>query len=604
MLVRNTFCYVAALAWCATAEKMFLDKDTDRTTGHLLEGECAWEVETLSTFRCNEYREALERGRTADTVTMNITRVKETDCMKYEVKCIISDPVHGDQVLVEIYDFKTDLCNRKVIFTYEYTLSTMGVPQTIKSYHPLEIGTGEEVLVPNLLKIMDSSHYSTQAMRVHLRDGTQQLQDANGNVQRRSGYFFRAEIATKNPLTQKYENNFSQWMMINTNKASPQCPDGLRVTGASYHEFHDTNCQVLAREVTYFEADGLCSLVSLVTPGAFNVLSNGSALCEDDTLYLMAPTHEDICLHDANNSFTMKQKADISIKLSTQRATCLPYRTGSIQISAGSCKPTQDMCVWRKGKYGGKRVLIQKDVTQYECLVKAMLSVGFTKWCGVAWDEVGDTIDGDRSCWGIEGACDGLYAGQPGEWGCLIKSSGGGSSNKSDTATLVIFLVIICVLCPLLLLVVVIAVSRYQRRKTAEAMREGNHMTVDSGRTTGVVTGVPVPAMRPAEDEEEGGDEGCSVAPFEPDPNVTTNPLKQFDGDEAESEAVDGRLETQPDEVPSPIDSPTYNNEKRPLAKSSGAGARVPPPLVEDMEAATPRPEDDPSNVSTENMPF
>eukprot|EP01059_Diplonema_ambulator_P035972 TRINITY_DN8740_c1_g1_i1.p1 TRINITY_DN8740_c1_g1~~TRINITY_DN8740_c1_g1_i1.p1 ORF type:complete len:431 (+),score=74.19 TRINITY_DN8740_c1_g1_i1:237-1529(+) len=424
----------------------------------------------------------------------------------------------------------------------------------------------------------------TQTLRVQLRDG---INDSGNMTQK--GFFFRAEIASLNTATNKYQNDFVNFMYIKDTYVSNLCPQGVVSIGATYSVYSDSVCTQFLREVRYFEADGICTKTGIRSSDGTVSYEYATSLCDGDFFYAVTPTTASQCLARAESTLDLKANADFTIKISTQRGYCVPYDGVYFTVSEGACKPNEDVCTWREGKYEGTFVFLDTNVTQATCLRLAVQSQQYGSFCAIGWDDAGGSVSGVSTCYGVSGSCSGPYGSRTGDWGCLLKSTGGKTQQKSDTVTLIIFLVIICVLCPLLFLVLLIGMSRYLRRKWAKAHRDQPHTAIDSGRTTGVVTGVPVPAIRPLDHPDD--EDRCSVAPFEPDPNVTTNPLKLLDGDEI----VDGQLETQAD---SPSESPTYaTNDRRPLHPQQN-----PPPHLEGD--TVPIDHGEVSNVSTENIPF
>ena len=196
-----------------------------------------------------------------------------------------------------------------------------------------------------------------------------------------------------------------------------------------------------------------------------------------------------------------------------------------------------------------------QQLTMEECY-NSYVTAGFTQApCGIAWSESGVGSPTTR-CFYLADSCvaevDSTELNTGGaEWTCILRSAASPIEKASqNNLVLEVLIVVLGVCCVVFVAVLLRVICQYQRRLRMRPDR-GVH-DVDSGRTDGVVHGVPVPTERQLEHDEDD-DDACSAGPtpdaatppedternvassssaspqtFHPDPNVTANPLQNL----------------------------------------------------------------------------
>ncbi|KAJ9457478.1 hypothetical protein DIPPA_30205 [Diplonema papillatum] len=495
--------------------------------------------------------------------------------------CTVYDSLGDRTELTHTFDFETNRCSQEVLYTQHVVGRTGG--NIYEKRETYKLGAGREVELSEALTEIVGRPVR-MFLVVQLRNAKMSWGD--GNKQQLDAFFGHFEVQKSERADGKERSVvLNEWFHIGPSRLYADCEGGIEgLLDASYTYYNDGECSEFNRTVTFFEADGSCRPHWGYTGSYFQVV--GSALCEGDTLYASSvTTAPDISACDSSSTvLELKSAPAYTFTLSTDRGRCRQQPSGgSVLLSSFACTQREPACVWKAGYFEGSANLIATGIQAPACLDLALKSQT-SNWCGIAWEQTTGASPQKR-CYSVTGSCIGPYTSMGDEWTCLLRSTQRASSKKENNMVLIIFLIIVFVLCPMFGLVIVVFERSKARARLAREQQE-HVVTVDSGRTDGIVMGVPVPDIRRlAHDDDE--EEGCGAAPFQPDPLITTNPLRQFTS--AEGPRTPAAAAPPPPPSPPPPQAADAGDRQGPRRKTAiKALHRKPVPRADAAYAETP----------------
>eukprot|EP01061_Rhynchopus_euleeides_P002881 TRINITY_DN12220_c0_g1_i1.p1 TRINITY_DN12220_c0_g1~~TRINITY_DN12220_c0_g1_i1.p1 ORF type:complete len:613 (+),score=185.18 TRINITY_DN12220_c0_g1_i1:214-2052(+) len=510
---------------------------------------CLLGVLPFATDTCN--RTALWYASNGWDVFSNETSVTgDPGCTAQTVVCTV-ETSQGTARIREVYNHSA-LCTHGLTVTQAYSLPVVDPVTNQSSVMQLE----QTQAFPytgylhwrSPVSVLGGDTAEKETLRVNMRGGTLTRADGS-NV---TGWFGLFEHVVGDAVV------FHQWLPLSRDQGLGTCNRGW--LDAGYTLYTDDSCLEKHQSVQIIRPDGYCQYAvqvnETVTP-RLAVTQHIAALCEDDRLYFSA-LYSSGCSQQVPSTHALK-KTGSSISLASrgvclQTAVSAEHGVRAIKFDSNTCEKTQPECVWKKQYLSGRRQLLKENITMADCL-QGYKTFGVTvQPCALSWVEAGlhspvsycqAVLD---NCVSSVDTTEELTGST--EWGCLIHSDAGRtrSSDNEDNLILQILLVVLAFCCIIFVGVLVRVVLQYKRR--LKTRPERGVQDIDSGRTDGVVHGVPVPAERLLEHEDD--DDECSAAPgvpsaaetpdtaaspdgnaevsleFQPDPNITSNPLEHI----------------------------------------------------------------------------